>query len=109
MLLGAMNHPDENVIQEIEWIAAMGFQFVDLTIEPPKAFPDKFDTQHLKRTLQDLQLGIVGHTAFYLPIAHPFKSVRFAAIEELKKCIKIFAELGASWMNLHPDRHAPLH
>jgi site-specific recombinase XerD len=37
MLIGAMNHPGRPVEQEIEWMAAMGLDFVDLTLEPPLA------------------------------------------------------------------------
>src|SRR5205807_6098658 len=32
-----------------------------------------------------------------------------AAIDELKLCLEVFAALGCPWMNLHPDRQAPLH
>jgi sugar phosphate isomerase/epimerase len=28
---------------------------------------------------------------------------------ELRRCVDVFAELGARWMNVHPDRHAPMH
>jgi sugar phosphate isomerase/epimerase len=44
-----------------------------------------------------------------LPLASPFESLRRAAVNELKLCLEDFAALGARWMNLHPDRQAPLH
>ena len=37
MLIGTMNHPAHDVLDEIEWMAGMGMQFVDLTLEPPAA------------------------------------------------------------------------
>jgi sugar phosphate isomerase/epimerase len=49
----------------------------------------------------------VGHTAYYLPLCSPFEELRTAAVAELQRCLTIFAELGAKWMNIHPDRHAP--
>ncbi len=39
----------------------------------------------------------------------PFESLRLAAREELKACLDVFSQLGAKWMNIHPDRYAPLH
>jgi hypothetical protein len=37
MLIGTMNHPARDVLDEIEWMAAMGLEFIDLTLEPPAA------------------------------------------------------------------------
>lgn len=109
MLIGAMNHPGRDVLGEIKWMAEFQLDFVDLTLEPPAAAPWKIDVKAIRSALDHYGLGIVGHTAFYLPFACTFESVRRAAVEETKRCIQIFSELGAKWMNLHPDRHAPFH
>ena len=109
MLIGTMNHPGKDVVAEIHWMASMGFEFVDLTIEPPKADVRRLDLRLIKDVLHETNLAIVGHTAYYLPICSPFESLRRAAVEELKLCMQAFAELGASWMNLHPDSIAPMH
>src|ERR1051325_10957488 len=107
MLIGAMNHPGRDVLKEIQWIAEMGFDFVDLTLEPPLATPAKFDVSVVRRALSDTGLQVVGHTAYYLPLCSPYESIRRAAVEELKQCLGVFSALGAKWMNLHPDRQAP--
>jgi hypothetical protein len=39
MLVGAMNHPAHRVPEEIEWMAAIELDFIDLTLEPPLAAP----------------------------------------------------------------------
>lgn len=104
-----MNHPGHDVLSEIEWIAEMGFDFVDLTIEPPRASVDEIDTRAVRALLDDNGMQVVGHTAYYLPMCSPFESIRRACVEELKRCIAAFAELGVRWMNLHPDRTAPMH
>jgi len=109
VLIGAMNHPAREVLQEIEWIAAMGLGFLDLTLEPPKAASWKVDRRAVRNALEQHQLGVVGHTAFYLPIASGIEEIRQAAVTELRRCIEAFAEIGARWMNIHPDRHAPMH
>src|SRR5258706_605929 len=109
MVIGTMNHPARPVLKEIEWIAAMGFDFIDLTLEPPAAAVWKVDLGELQKALVDHRLEIVGHTAYYLPLCSPFESVRKAAVDELKNCIEAFARLGAAWMNIHPDRNVPMH
>lgn len=109
MLIGTMNHPGRDLIQEVRWIAGLDFDFVDLTFEPPLASPRTADLRTLKTLLADHQMSIVGHTAYYLPLCSPFESIRRAAVDELKVCLEAFATLGASWMNLHPDRQAPMH
>src|SRR5262249_28692410 len=75
----------------------------------PAANVRQLDLSALRSALDDHGLRVVGHTAYYLPLCSPFESLRQAAVEELKLCLEAFAELGARWMNLHPDRQAPLH
>jgi sugar phosphate isomerase/epimerase len=109
MLIGTMNHPGKDLFQEIEWIAEMGFEFLDLTLEPPRALAKNLSAMAVKNALQANNLQVVGHTAYYLPLCSPFESIRRAAVDELKECIEFFGEVGATWMNLHPDRQAPMH
>lgn len=109
MLIGAMNHPGKDVLQEIEWMAAMGLGFIDLTLEPPMAASWKVDRIAIRRALERHGMGVVGHTAYYLPIASGIEEIRRASLDELRRCADAFAEIGARWMNVHPDRHAPMH
>lgn len=109
MIIGAMNHPARDVLKEIDWIGSMGFDFIDLTLEPPMADVRSCDLRAIRSALDAHGLGVVGHTAYYLPFCSPFESLRKAAVEELRLCLEAFAQLGARWMNLHPDRHAPMH
>lgn len=104
-----MNHPQHDVVEEIQWMAAMGLEFVDLTLEPPRAAVWNLDVPAIRKVLAQHHLGIIGHTAYYLPIASPFESIRRAAVEELKRCLEVFHALGVQWMNVHPDRDIPLH
>jgi sugar phosphate isomerase/epimerase len=108
MLIGTMNHPARDVLAEIEWMIGMGFEFIDLTLEPPLAAVWKIDLSAVRAILKKHPLPVVGHTAYYLPLCSPFESVRLAAVDELKRCVEAFSQLGARWMNLHPDHNAPL-
>ncbi|UPU35536.1 sugar phosphate isomerase/epimerase [Geomonas paludis] len=109
MKIGAMNHPRQNPAQEIRRFAEMGLDFIDLTLEPPEAGWWQCDVQEVARALTETGMGIVGHTAYYLPIAHPFEDVRRAAVQALTHSVRVFSQLGACVMNIHPDAHAPMH
>jgi sugar phosphate isomerase/epimerase len=107
MKIGAMNHPGEPLARELAWMAELKLDFVDLTLEPPAVATWQLRPPEVKQMLEDHELGVVGHTAYYLPIGSSFESLRRAAIEELKRGVEFFAEVGARWMNVHPDGHAP--
>lgn len=109
MQVGAMNNPTRELVGEMRWMADMGLEFLDLTLEPPAAAPWKVQPKTIRNALADLNMGVVGHTAYYLPFGSAFESVRRAAVEETKHCLEIFGAVGAKWVNLHPDRHAPFH
>ena len=51
MLIGAMNHPAQNVLEEIKWMAEMDLDFVDLTLEPPEAAVWKVDPAAVRSAL----------------------------------------------------------
>jgi sugar phosphate isomerase/epimerase len=109
MLIGAMNHPQRNVLDEISWMSDAEMQFIDLTLEPPGAASWEIDSRAVRSKLGKCGMAIVGHTAWYLPMASAIKEIRRAAVEELKRCLDRFGEIGAKWMNLHPDHHTPWH
>jgi len=104
-----MNNPARELFSELRWMAEAKLDFIDLTLEPPAAAPWKVDPGAIRAALAEFDMGVVGHTAFYLPFSCTFESIRRAAVEETKRCIELFAKIGAKWMNLHPDRHAPFH
>jgi len=87
----------------------LSLDFIDLTLEPPAAASWRVDPGAIRAALDRRRMEVVGHTAFYLPLASPFESIRKAAVEELSHCLEIFRRVGAKVMNLHPDRHAPMH
>lgn len=107
MLVGAMNFPGRSVKKEIHRIAEDGFDFLDLTIEPPACWLP--DGKEVGRLCGDLGLGIVGHTAWYLPLASPFKDLREKARDLFRRALDSFAEAGVTLVNVHPDQRVPLH
>ncbi len=109
MLIGAMNHPRRDVLAEIQWMGELGLEFVDLTLEPPVSASWRVDLRKIRQLLDRYELEVVGHTAFYFPLASPFEEVRRGAVAELTRCLQAFSEVGARWMNIHPDRIPPMH
>jgi sugar phosphate isomerase/epimerase len=109
MQIGAMNHPGMEIVEEIEWMAGAGMEFVDLTLEPPRAAYWQINVREVRELIERHKLGVVGHTAYYLPLASPFEEVRQSAVEVCRKCLAVFSEVGAKWMNVHPDANAPHH
>lgn len=109
MLIGTMNHPANDPVREIEWMAELGMEFIDFTIEPPAAASWRINPVEIRRALERANMPVVGHTAYYLPMASPYEELRCAAVHEFRRCLQLFSEMGASWMNMHPDRHAPFH
>ena len=102
-----MNFPGRSVAKEIHRIAEDGFDFVDLTIEPPAAWTP--DGKEVGRLLGDLGLSAVGHTAWYLPIASAFPELRATARDLYKRALDCFADVGVELVNVHPDQKIPLH
>jgi sugar phosphate isomerase/epimerase len=109
MLIGAMNHPAENIYDELRWMAEMGMEFVDFTLEPPETASWRVDARAIRRALDESGLLVVGHTAFYLPMASAIEELRQASLIELRRCIDVFSDAGARYMNIHPDRYTPMH
>jgi sugar phosphate isomerase/epimerase len=102
VITGLMNNPGRPLEAELERVAAEGHAFVDLTLEPPLGWP--VDAGALGERVRALGLGVVGHTAAYLPIASPFDAIREAALGAIVAAVEAFAVLGARWVNVHPDR-----
>lgn len=103
MQIGMMNNPAHDPVAEINWAAGHGFDYIDLTLEHPKAAADLLDEDAVHAAIMRAGIGVIGHTAWYLPIASPVSRVRRAAIEEVASTFPIFARLGAHLVNVHPD------
>ncbi|MQB01562.1 MAG: TIM barrel protein [Actinobacteria bacterium] len=107
MLIGSMNFPGRSVAKEIHRIHEAGFDFVDLTLEPPAAWTP--DGREVARLLGDLGLTAVGHTAWYLPIASSFPELRQQARDLFRRALDTFADANVTLVNVHPDQRVPLH
>ncbi len=102
-----MNNPARDPLKEIARAAELGFEFLDLTLEPPACRASELDAPRIKSALADHGLGVVGHTAYYLPFGSAFDAVQAGAVTEALRCLEFFARVGADRMNLHLDCRVP--
>lgn len=103
MKIGLMNNPRSDLAAEIEFIASNGFDFIDLTLEYPKAHIDILDRKQALAELKASGLGVVGHTTYYLPFGSPINSIREAAINDVIRSVEFLREAGAEIITVHPD------
>lgn len=101
MRVGLMNHPAAPVERELRRIAGAGVDLVDLTLEPPGAWP--VDGGRIGSLLREIGLGGVGHTAYYLPIASPFHELRKQARQLFGLALDAFAAAGIELVSVHPQ------
>lgn len=101
MRLGAMNDPRRDLLDEIAWIGAHGFDYIDLTVEAPGAAPESTDWATVRQAIHDAGLGVIVHAAPYLPIHSPSPLVRQAALDELRRTVDVAQVVGAPLCTMH--------
>jgi hypothetical protein len=69
--IGAMNRPARNPLEEISWFGRQGFHFVDFPLEPPAADLDQIDVGAIRAAFDRYGLGIMAHTAWFIPLSSP--------------------------------------
>ena len=99
-----MNDPVADPVREAQWAAENGFEFIDLTLEGPGAGVETLDRLALGEILAATGLGIVGHTAWYLPFGSPIREVRLGAVAAVEATFEPLAVLGARLVNVHVDK-----
>ena len=104
MKYGAMNFPVLPVISEIETFAALGFDYLELTLDAPEAHYTGIRRQrdNILRTLSVHHLGLVCHMPTFVHAADLTESIRRVSVEELLASLDTAADLGATKAVLHP-------
>lgn len=107
MRVGMMNNPAVEVKGEIEWAGKNGFDFLDLSLEPPGA--SNIRVQQVKKELEEHGLEVIGHTNPSIPFSLPVDRVKKACWEEFKEYVDFFRKLGAELVTIHPVYLMPHH
>ncbi len=104
MKYGAMNLPTKPIVEEIEVLGKLGFDYIELTIDAPEATPEiiQKDRNRIKEVLSNHQLEIVGHLPTFISIADLYESIRKASIDENIKALEAGVEVGIKKFVIHP-------
>ena len=107
---GNTTNPSEDILKEIKTIGRMGFDFAEIGIEGPKAFPETLVRKKRKilKLLDKYGMFAIAHTAWFIDLGCPYENVRRAWVEEGKKAIDTARELGIKLVNFHFDCSTPL-
>lgn len=100
---GLMANPTVDILDEIKRIAALGFDFVEITFEPPMHTPELImsKSSEILKLLDQYHIFLVGHFTWWAEFGSSFKSVRQAWIYEHKKSMEVAARLGIAKINIH--------
>jgi sugar phosphate isomerase/epimerase len=101
---GAMNFPVKPVLAELEAIAALGMDYLELAMDPPEAHYSRIKQQKgaIRESLNRHSLGLVCHLPTFVHVADLTASIRQASLHEVIHSLETAAELGAEKVVLHP-------
>jgi sugar phosphate isomerase/epimerase len=111
MLFGAMNFPVKPIISEIKAIGDLGFDYVELCMDPPQShYSDIFVQRKLiLKALETYQMSLTCHLPTFLSLCDLTDSIKRASLDETLTSMDIAAkELGVKTFVLHPGRAAGL-
>lgn len=115
MQYGVMNFPVKAVMEEIQTLGRLGFDYLELAMDPPQAHHTQLRAQRreIMAALRDLGWGLVCHLPTFVHTADLTESIRRASCAEVLDSLGLAAELGARKVVLHPStvigmaRHVP--
>jgi len=103
-MFGAMNFPVRPVLDELRSISELGFDYFELTMDPPMAHHSAVLRQRdqLLSALESSGMGLVCHLPTFLSLADLNDSLRRASLEEMFASMEVAATLGSSKVVVHP-------
>ena len=104
MRYGAMNFPVRPVLQEIEAIAALDMDYVELAMDPPLAHHSQLQDQKgaIRKLLKASEMDLICHLPTFVNTADLTPGIRQASLEEVLGALEVAADLGAQKAVLHP-------
>ncbi len=105
MLYGAMNFPVSPLLTEIETFAQMGFDYLELAMDPPMAHYSTLSRNMdvIKQRLKDNGFGLLCHLPTFVLTADLTENIRHSSVDEMLRSLEVAAELGAKKVVLHPS------
>ena len=104
MLYGAMNFPIRPILQELEAISRLGFDYIELTMDPPKAHHTTVHKQReaILKKLEEFKMRLVCHLPTFVSTADLTDSIRETSVKEILDSLEVAAPLDPLKIVLHP-------
>ena len=105
MRFGAMNFPVRPVLEEVRKISHLGFDYLELAMDPPCAHYSDLDRMagDLIRALESDNLGLVCHLPTFVYTADLTPGIRKVSLDEMICSLETAARLKAEKVVLHPS------
>ena len=105
MNFGAMNSPMKPIIDEIDDFAALGFDYLELTMDAPRAHYSEIRRRkaEISGRLRSHGMGLVCHMPTFVYTADLTAGIREASLAEVRHSLETAADLGARKIVLHPS------
>ena len=99
-----MNSPLKPILEELESIADMGFDYLELTMDPPMAHYRQLTENRSKilAALERHRLFLICHMPTFVSLADLTESIRRASVEEVLGSLSEAARLQPLKIVLHP-------
>ena len=104
MLYGAMNFPIRPVLGELEEISALGFDYLELIMDPPQAHYSVIQEQkeEILKSVKRLDMSLVCHLPTFVYTADLTESLRRASVKEMLGSLEVAAGLEPLKVVIHP-------
>jgi sugar phosphate isomerase/epimerase len=105
MIYGATNNPIRPLPGEIRTIATLGFDYLELCLDPPHGLPEMLRPKlpEIRSIIEGEGLRLpVAHLPTFISLADIYASIREASIIEVFKALDLAAEIGVEKAVLHP-------
>lgn len=105
MRYGAMNFPIKPVLEEIETLAGMGFDYVELSMDAPQAHYSQILhlQDEIRRLLDTRAMGLVCHLPTFVLTADLTAGIRNASRQEMARSLAAAHALNAEKVVVHPS------
>jgi sugar phosphate isomerase/epimerase len=105
MIYGAMNFPIRPVLEEIDAIAGLGFDYLELTMDAPRAHHEIIARQEkeIRKALDHHGMKLVCHLPSFVSTADLTGGIRKASLREILDSLRVAARLRPLKVVLHPS------
>jgi sugar phosphate isomerase/epimerase len=110
MQYGAMNNPLNSLAEEVQRVASLGVDYLELCMDAPFAHHTiiRETLPFIRRTLAAAGMSLVGHLPTFVYTADLTASIRTASLAEILASLEVASELAVPKAVLHPSAVHPL-